>query len=265
MTRDAKAEPTDFAAIVSQFHEDGEWLEFFAQIRWAAGFRCPRCGFRSAWSGAAGMRICKRPECGRKTSPTVGTVLDRIRDPSRVCHAAWLLVSRPSGTTAKKVQRECGFHSYSSAWKCLHRLRRAMLLDEDPLLEPVEEAYTDFNTDVEEPVTLVRFSELATTTRKAGRVRLCRWASPRYVAISRSLPGERQQRHAFTFLELSGRLRDLRTRYRGAITSEHFDAYIVEVEFLFNCRELSPYQTFLRLLQLCLTTEPGTDTRGTTD
>ena len=64
-----------------------------------------------------------------KTSVTAGTIFARTHPPLRVWFAAiWYVVNQSTGLSARVCSACSGLGSYETAWKRLHKLRRAMIL-----------------------------------------------------------------------------------------------------------------------------------------
>ena len=92
---------------------------------------------------ADGRRKCTA--CGRKTSVTAGTILDKTRTPLTTWFAAtWYVTNQKFGASALGLQRVLGLGSYETAWTILHKLRRAMVRPDRDLLSglvEVDETY----------------------------------------------------------------------------------------------------------------------------
>ena len=66
-------------------------------------------------------------DCGRQSTVTAGTILDKTRTPLRVwLAAAWYLTNPQQGVTALGLQRVLRLASYEPAWSLPHPFRRAM-------------------------------------------------------------------------------------------------------------------------------------------
>jgi hypothetical protein len=67
-------------------------------------------------------------QCGHQTSVTAGTLFHDTHKPLRLWfEAMWYVTNQKSGVSALGLQRVLGLGSYHTAWKRLHRLRRAMV------------------------------------------------------------------------------------------------------------------------------------------
>ncbi len=86
------------------------------------------------WPLSDGRHACA--DCGRRVSPTAGTIFHRTRTPLTVWFdAAWLMTKSKAGTSALNLQRVLELGSYQTAWTMLHRwrgccARRGSLTDE---------------------------------------------------------------------------------------------------------------------------------------
>ena len=120
--------PKTLQEFRQQFSTDAVCLEYLAQSRWPDGFVCPKCCGSRYW-------VIKEPfgyecaGCGRRTSPTAGTVLHRSHvGVQEWFWAAYLVATHTPGFSAKQLERQIGC-AYRTAWFMLHRLRRAMVSD----------------------------------------------------------------------------------------------------------------------------------------
>src|ERR1700719_3464806 len=86
---------------------------YLAQLRWPAGFRCPRCGSEKAWV-VRGLWECGG--CGSQTSVTAGTIFQDTRTPLPVWfRAMWWITTQKNGASALGLQRVLGLKSYETA------------------------------------------------------------------------------------------------------------------------------------------------------
>ena len=66
--------------------------------------------------------------CGYDFTVTATTLFDNTKLPLRLWfEAMWYVVNQKNGVSALGVQRVLGFGSYRTAWRWLHKLRRAMV------------------------------------------------------------------------------------------------------------------------------------------
>lgn len=101
--------------------------DYLFGLRWPDGFRCPRCQKQKVW------RYMSRPlyrcaGCDYQFSLTAGTLFEDSHKQLRLWfEALWYVVNQKSGVSALGLQRVLKLGSYHTAWKWLHKLRRAMV------------------------------------------------------------------------------------------------------------------------------------------
>jgi transposase-like protein len=126
-----------------RFADNNACREYLADLRWPAGFICPRCVGKTSWRTTRGLWVCGT--CRVQTSVTAGTVFQDSHLPLTLWfRAMWFVTSQKNGASALGLQRLLGLGSYKTAWTLLHKLRRAMVRPgRDPLRGRVEvdEAY----------------------------------------------------------------------------------------------------------------------------
>jgi transposase-like protein len=100
--------------------------DYIARLRWPSGFVCPRCQTTKAWTMKRGLFWCQ--QCDHQVSATAGTLFNDTHKPLRLWfEAMWYVTSQKYGVSALGLQRVLGLGSYHTAWKWLHKLRRAMV------------------------------------------------------------------------------------------------------------------------------------------
>lgn len=118
--------PRTIVEAEERFHSDDACSQYLFDLRWPEGFRCPRCGFGSAWRTSRGLFLCGR--CRFQISVTAGTIFQDSRKPLTLWfRAMWYVTSQKQGISALGLQRVLGLGSYETAWTWLHKLRRAMV------------------------------------------------------------------------------------------------------------------------------------------
>ena len=118
--------PKTILELERQFATDDACREYLFQLRWPAGFVCPRCQETSAWPASRGRFVCR--SCRHQTSVTAGTIFENTRKPLTLWfRAIWLVTSQKNGASAANLQQVLGLRSYQTAWTWLHKLRRAMI------------------------------------------------------------------------------------------------------------------------------------------
>ena len=116
--------PKSMAEFEERFSSEAACREYLFGVRWANGWRCPRCGVKQGWPNARRLIECR--ECGHQSSLTAGTVFHGTKRPLRLWFKAiFLMVTQKNGVSAKALQGFLGV-SYPTAWTWLHKLRRAM-------------------------------------------------------------------------------------------------------------------------------------------
>jgi transposase-like protein len=118
--------PKTLMDMEHRFSTEESCRAYLFQLRWPAGFRCPRCGHEKAWSGSAGLLECER--CKYKVSAKAGTIFEGSRKPLVLWfRAVWWMTCQKNGASALGLQRILGMGSYETAWTWLHKLRKAMI------------------------------------------------------------------------------------------------------------------------------------------
>jgi transposase-like protein len=120
---------SDYPETVRQFRamfaDDAACRAYLEQVRWPNGPRCPRCPQAKVWTLSPPFYRCAI--CGYDFTVTVGTLFADTRLPlSLWFEAMWYVVNQKNGASALGVQRVLGV-TYLTAWRWLHKLRRAMV------------------------------------------------------------------------------------------------------------------------------------------
>ncbi|MCI3923987.1 transposase [Paenibacillus sp. TRM 82003] len=100
-------------------------VQTFFRRRWPDGFTCPSCAHREYYlvsSRNLPLYQCKR--CGRQTTVTSGTVMDKTRTPLEKWSAALELLSKDS-MNAVQLAAAIGV-THKVAWTILRKLRAAI-------------------------------------------------------------------------------------------------------------------------------------------
>ncbi len=118
--------PRTLMEFEKQFASEKACRAYLIELRWPNGFQCPRCHERKMWSMSRGLYLCSKCRC--QTSVLSGTLFEGTRKPLQLWfRAMWYITNQKSGVSALGLQRILGFGSYRTAWKWLHKLRRAMV------------------------------------------------------------------------------------------------------------------------------------------
>ncbi|WP_126419679.1 IS1595 family transposase [Asticcacaulis excentricus] len=123
------------------FHDEEAARVHFEALRWPDGRVCPHCGvvgnstLMQGKTTRAGLYKCKEPECRKPFTATMGTIYERSHIPlHKWLLATQIMCSSKKGVSANQLYRMLGFGSYRTAWFMAHRIREAMLAnDETPM------------------------------------------------------------------------------------------------------------------------------------
>ena len=119
--------PKTLRQFQSDFATEEACEQYLAACRWPEGFLCPRCGNRRAYE-LVNQRRWQCAGCRHQVSLTAGTVLHRTKTPlTHWFWAAYLMTTDKRGVSALLLQRQLGLSCYETAWRLLHKLRRAMV------------------------------------------------------------------------------------------------------------------------------------------
>ncbi len=129
--------PTSLPDFQRLFPDDDACAVYLERVRWPSGFACGNCDvqgepYRFATRSSVVLR-CRA--CGKNTSLTAGTVMEKTHQPLRTWFwAAYLLTTQTPGMSALQFQRQLGMARYATAHGILHKLRAGMIRPErDPI------------------------------------------------------------------------------------------------------------------------------------
>lgn len=124
--KDDEKYPKDFQEFLYQFKNDNDCWSYLFQMRWPAGFICPKCRKGKYW--ITGKHLIHCVNCNHQTSVTAGTIFQGTRKPLLLWfHVMWWVVAQKTGASANNLKDFMGFRSDETAWAWLHKLRRAMV------------------------------------------------------------------------------------------------------------------------------------------
>jgi transposase-like protein len=118
--------PKNLTVFRERFSTEASCLNYLISLRWPKGFECPAWGNQKMRRTTRGLFECKN--CSRQTSVTSGTLFHDTRKP--LClwfEAMWHITNQRYGANALGLQRVLGLGSYHTAWRWLHKMRRAMI------------------------------------------------------------------------------------------------------------------------------------------
>lgn len=100
--------------------------DFFYQMKWPDGFRCPRCGHHRAYTiHTRSLPLYQCHLCRHQTTLIAGTVMERSRIPLDRWAAAIRLMSAPSGVNGVQLARLAGL-TYKTALAIQRKIRIAI-------------------------------------------------------------------------------------------------------------------------------------------
>ena len=118
--------PINLTEFRERFSTEDSCIEYLIGLRWPDGIACPVCGSTQMRKTTRGLFECK--DCSRQTSVTSGTLFHNTRKPLRLWfEAMWHITNQKYGANALGLQRVLGLGSYHTAWRWLHKFRRAMV------------------------------------------------------------------------------------------------------------------------------------------
>ena len=119
--------PMTFNEFIKQFMTEEQCRNYLYDLRWPAGFVCPKCNANSTgWPVRKVLYECS--ECGYQASVIAGTVFQDTRKSLKDWFIAiWWMTTQKNGASACGLQQVLGLKSYETAWTWLHKIRTAMV------------------------------------------------------------------------------------------------------------------------------------------
>ena len=118
--------PETVTQLRDWFPDEAACRAYLERIRWPQGARCPHCPAAKVWRMTLPFYRCGN--CGHDFTVTAGTLFANTKLPLRLWfETLWYVVNQKNGVSALGVQRALGLGSYQTAWRWLHKLRRAMV------------------------------------------------------------------------------------------------------------------------------------------
>ena len=118
------------------FNNEDAARAHFESIRWSDGRICPHCGvignstLLQGNTTRAGLYKCNEKACRKPFTATMGTIYERSHIPlHKWLLATQLMCASKKGISASQLHRMLGFGSYRTAWFMAHRIREAMISD----------------------------------------------------------------------------------------------------------------------------------------
>jgi len=108
-----------------KFGTEGQCRLHMFRARWPKGFVCPKCGGGEHFD-IKSRRLFQCKACGRQTSVTAGTIMDKTRTPlAKWFMAVYLMAADKRGVSAPALARQIGV-AYYTAWTMCRKIRHAM-------------------------------------------------------------------------------------------------------------------------------------------
>jgi transposase-like protein len=129
--------------VTKAFATEDQCLDFLEKMRWPNGVRCLACESsrlsvitrtvdetktRKEKKQNKRTRLYACLECGKRFTPTVGTVFASSHLPlTKWFMAIAIVMDAKKGMSALQLQQHLGIGSYRTAWFMVHRVRKAMV------------------------------------------------------------------------------------------------------------------------------------------
>ena len=281
--------------FAKKFGTDEQCREYLYQLRWPAGFVCPRCQ-HAAKPWPIGGILYKCSKCSHQTSVTAGTILQDIRAPLTTWFAAvWWTAAQKNGVSAKGLQEVIGLNSYQTAWAWSHKIRKTMVHPRRlPLSGIVEVIVMDINIEksgrkcrrAADDKTVIVVAVESKSGKGIGRMRLCALAGElegplqefiaKNIARGSAVITDSSDRYAFLPAGgyehkvasgssdhmrsvVSSLIKWLNNRYKRAVASKYLQSYLDEYVFRFNRKSVPTRSTlFHRLMKNAMSIPPHT-------
>jgi len=121
-----KAGSIGFLEFQERFSTEEACERQLKKIRWAGGYRCPRCGCRR-YSYHSTRKLYQCRACRYQASLTAGTVFPRTKAPLRKWFAMiFLMANQKSGVSMPGLQKMLDIKACKTVWLMGHKIRKAM-------------------------------------------------------------------------------------------------------------------------------------------
>src|SRR5690242_1448947 len=119
--------PTTLKEAIVYFSDQDVAIEFFRDIRWPNGVKCPTCGSKEVYYISTQRRWkCRNTHPKQQFSVKVGTIFeDSAIGLDKWLPAVWLVTSCKNGISSYELSKDLGV-TQRTAWFMLHRVRHAM-------------------------------------------------------------------------------------------------------------------------------------------
>ena len=129
--------------VTKSFSTEDQCLDFLEKMRWPTGVRCLACEStklslitrtvdptktRSEKKQNKRTRLYACLECGKRFTPTVGTIFHSSHLPlTKWFMALAIVMDAKKGMSANQLKQHLGIGSYRTAWYMVHRIRKTMV------------------------------------------------------------------------------------------------------------------------------------------
>lgn len=119
--------------FTKRFPNEESAIDFIVATRYKDGYVCPNCGcvHNRIYHQKYNRRFMYCNNCKSEFSALKGTIFENTHLDLRMwLYAMNLVIVARKGISALQLKRELGMGSYSSAWRMLHQIRKAMEKEE---------------------------------------------------------------------------------------------------------------------------------------
>lgn len=131
---------TNLRELIQSMPTEETCREYLVQQRWNGKPICPYCGSGKVYSIEKGKRFkCGNPDCYKKYSATVGTVMEASNIPLvKWFTAIYISTAHKKGISSYQLGKDIGV-SQKAGWFMLHRIREMMRVKSNDKLDNIVE------------------------------------------------------------------------------------------------------------------------------
>ena len=132
-------EPKTLIEAIKFFSDPDVCLKFVADLRWAKGVTCPRCGSTDVrFSKTRRIWECQAQHPKRQFSVKVGTIFEKsIISLDKWLAALWMIANTKKGISSHEIARILGV-TQKTAWFMMDRIRSAVGTESEKFSGTVE-------------------------------------------------------------------------------------------------------------------------------